>query len=216
MTLAIFDLDGTLINGQSQKYLIDYFYKNKLISRFDYFYILTWFVGYKLGFFNDPRYILEYAFKIIKGKDVVEMNKIMKEFYDNSLQSFLNLKVVGKLIEHQDQKDKIFIVSNAVKPLVEVVSRELGVENIIATELQKENGLYTGRIKGEIVYGAEKVKRLQEIFSEEELKESCAYADHRSDIDLLKIAKHPFLVNPSKKTKAFYNRNFLNKNVQII
>ena len=216
MTLAIFDLDGTLIDGQSQKYLIDYFYKNKLIGRFDYFYILIWFVGYKLGFLKDPRYILEYAFKIIKGKNVIEMEKLMKEFFCSSLKSFLNLKVVEKLREHQNRKDKIFLVSNAVKPLVQVVSSELGIENIIATELEEENGLYTGKINGEIVYGREKVKRLREIFNEENLNQAYAYADHKSDESLLEIVKYPFLVNPSVKAKNYYINNFKNKNLQIL
>ncbi|MDD4333479.1 MAG: HAD-IB family hydrolase [Patescibacteria group bacterium] len=194
MALAIFDLDGTLIRGQSQMYLIFYLRKKGLINFFDFVYILFWFAGYKLGIFKNPRSILEYAFKIIKGRNVKDVENLMEDFYKNSLKLKLNNKIVEILKNHQKNQDQIVLVTSAIKPVANIAARELGINHVIATNLEMEDGRYMGCIEGKIVYGTEKVKLLTQLFNYKDLNNSYIYTDHKSDTPLLKITKHPILI----------------------
>ncbi|MDD2935642.1 MAG: hypothetical protein PHX25_04205, partial [Candidatus Pacebacteria bacterium] len=61
---VIFDVDDTLIKGQSQKIFIDYLFKKKMISFFVYLKILIWFSLYKIGLGSNPKSVAEDSFKL--------------------------------------------------------------------------------------------------------------------------------------------------------
>ena len=93
--LVVFDLDGTLINGQSQKMLITFAYKNNYINFLNFSIINIWFFIYKINLVNNPQKILQYALKnIIKNKKKKEVTEIISEFYENILKYKFNKKRV--------------------------------------------------------------------------------------------------------------------------
>jgi HAD superfamily hydrolase (TIGR01490 family) len=203
--IVFFDLDGTLITGQSQKYLISYLYKINLISFYRLILLYLWFIGYKFNILKNPKIPLNIAFKIIEGKTVKEVAVVMQDFYNNILKQKLNNQVIKKLKIHQNNGDEIILLSMAVAPVAQVVGEKIGISNIISTKLEIQSGSYTGKIEGELVYGNEKAKIIN-VKYKNELLNSYAYADHYSDYGLLKIVRHPVLVNPSKKTQNYFKK----------
>ena len=89
------------------------------------------------------------------------------------------------------------------------------INNIISTELDLQDGQYTGRIKGDIVYGSIKAKIINTKYKNKEFSRSYAYADHYSDYDLLNMVSNPVLVNPDKKSQRYFEKNKI-ANLKII
>lgn len=206
MSLAIFDLDGTLINGQSQEYLIFYLYKKKLLSLYKLFIIFSWFLGYRLNIFNNPSWPLNFVFSTINGKNTEKVEKLMDNFYREVLSYKFNKNIVEKLKEHQKKGNKIILLSNAVEPIIKIVAKKLKIKHYISTELEVEDNIYTGNIKGSIVYGDEKIKKVMKKISKNDLQTAFVYADHYSDLNLLNAVNNPVLVYPSRKTLNFLKK----------
>ncbi len=64
--LVILDLDNVIVKGQSQKLLLNYLFKRKLIGYWYFLKIYLWFVFYKIGLIKNPKRVMEYAFSFLK------------------------------------------------------------------------------------------------------------------------------------------------------
>lgn len=210
MSVAIFDLDNTLIQGQSQFYLLVFLYKKKIISLVDFLIIVAWFIFYRLGLVADPKRIMEIAFKFASNKSEAEIGRLLEDFYEKKIADKYYAPSLKKVSYHRGKNDIIIVLSNSIEPLVKVVANHLGIDCVIATKLESINGYYTGKISGEPVYGQNKVAVLVNLKTD--FANSYIYADHYSDLPLLKMASHPTVVNPDNKLLAFAK----NKNWEII
>ncbi len=206
MSLVIFDLDNTLIRGQSQWLLLGYLLKKGRVNLIYFLKVFSWFLGYKLGLFKNPKKIMAYSFQLVKNKKVAEIDEMLNDFYNRVLKYKLIKQSVDLLKKHQQKGDKIILLSNAVKPLVEIVGKDLGVDEVIATELEEIDDKYTGKIEDDIIYGDYKADVIKEKFGDN-LAGSFAYADHYSDISLLKLVEHPTAINPDEKMLAYAKKN---------
>ena len=157
MSLAIFDLDGTLIKGQSQQFLVFYLYKKKWLGTFRLVVILFWFLGYKIGICRDPNWIFDYAFECVKGKSLEDGDKMVESFFHDVLKRKFNDQTVSRLKKHQEKGDEVILVSNAIEPIVRIVANNLGIEKFFSTKLETKSGVYTGKIKGKAVYHQRKI-----------------------------------------------------------
>ena len=84
----------------------------------------------------------------------------------------------------------------------------LGVDAILATSLQTQNGYYTGEITGISPTGENKVKAIQSLSLKLgiDLSQSFAYGDSASDLPMLMKVGHPVAVNPDRTLKQFAQR----------
>lgn len=217
MSLVIFDLDGTIVYGQSQEHLIKYLIKKKEISFFVYLIIFIWFLGYKIGVCHDPNWVVRYGVKkIVKNRKTVEVNKIISDFYSDSLVKKLNHTMLKKIKEHKKRKDELVLLTNCIEPLAVFVAEQLGISKVLSTKLEVNGDFYTGRIFGDIVYGEQKRKIILEHYSESKLSESIVYADHYSDFFMFPFVKSVYLVNPSQKTKNFLKSYSQKENIKLL
>jgi len=199
--LAIFDIDDTLVNGQTQQLLLKYLRGKKVVSFGVFFKISLWFVLYKLGLISNPKKIMEYAFGFLKDWPITKMDGLIDDFFENNLKIKIYQKGLEEVKKHQKEGREILLVSNAIEPVVKKIAEYLQVKNYICTKLEVTNGKYTGRIEGSMVYGQTKVPLIIDFMSKNgyEFKETWGYGDHLSDIHYLEKVTHPFAVNPSKK-----------------
>ncbi len=207
--LVIFDVDNTIVKGQSQALFIKYLYKKKYVSSFYYLTLISWVVLYKFHLVKDPLPPMKYGLSFIKGKTVNEGEKIVNNFFDEVLVKYIYKQALDIIKKYKNEGSDIILVSNAPDILVKKIANYLGVENFLSTKVESENGVYTGNIFGEIMYGEQKliaVKKYIEV-SGHTLENSYAYGDHDSDIHLLKNVAHPYAVNPSGKLKKIAIKN---------
>ncbi len=198
---VIIDLDGTIIKGQSQRLLLDFLFKKRIISPFQCLKIYLWFIFYKTGLAKNPENIMRYAFSFFAGKAVGEIDEIIDDFFETVLKKFIFQEMIDIINKHRKENRELLIVSNAAVIIVQKIARFLDIKNCIGTRLEIVNNKFTGNILGDIVYGKNKIKSAVGFLTSHNLLiEDCwVYADHISDLPLLEIANCPIVVNADGK-----------------
>lgn len=196
--LVIFDMDGTIVNGQSQMIFLRYLLSKHEIKLSFYIRLSVWFVLYKIGFVNDPKRPMEYAFSFLKGESVEMIAAIAHSFFEEKLKKSIFLEASNIILEHQRIGREVILVSNAAELIVKEIALYLSIDRYISTTLEIKDGYYTGKIT-DILYGERKTEILKRFAGANHwnIDTAWAYGDHSSDQSLLSIVKHPVAVNPS-------------------
>lgn len=200
-SIVFFDIDNTIIRGQSQQLLVKYLFKKRMVSILFLLKLYLWFFLYKLNLVKDPLSVMEYSFKLIKDWPTKLVDKTLKDFFDIKLKNYIYSDMIKTINNHLRRGDHVFIISNIIYPLARIIAQYLGIRQVIATRLEIINNKYTGRLQNEIVYGTNKVKLAKEFIEKNNLslKKSYSYADHLSDLAILELADNPVVVNPDNK-----------------
>ena len=179
--LFVFDFDKTIYLGDSSIDIYLYELKNNiLLIRFlpvQFFGMLM----YKLKL-KPKEYFKEKYFSFLKG--VKDIDNDVIEFWNKNASKIKQEMLAGK--------NNIVVISASPEFLLKPICDKVGIDKLIATKVDSK----TGKFLSKNCYGKEKVKRLEEEFSEYEIEEF--YSDSNSDVHLALIAKSSFLVNKDK------------------
>lgn len=132
------------------------------------------------------------------GRTVEEVEALMTKFTDEVLAPRFEAAAVEALAAHKAAGDRVVVISAALEPVVRAVCRELDVCDYTGTVCEVEEGRYRGRLVGPSPHGEEKQEvaaRYMERWGVA-AAECWAYADHGSDLPLLRSVGHPVAVNP--------------------
>lgn len=196
---AFIDIDGTLLKGQSQLYFVQYLYSKKKISFVQYTLLVTWFLLYKISIAKTPKKALSYALDIFANKPLKEIEDLIEDFFTKVLEEKIYPETPILIKEIMSTGKKLVLVSAAIEPIVARISRHLNITDYVSTLLEVREGVLTGRINGEPVYGVEKLKAVLNYVQVNniDLNMSDAYADHLSDRLLLERVQRAVAVNPT-------------------
>lgn len=196
--IVIFDLDNTLIEGQSQELLLSYLLKRGLIGYPFYLKLSLWFLLYKVGLTKKPREMMEYAVSFLKDMPVKEFEIILDDFFEERLKNSIYPEAKEILEKHMEEKRRVMVVSNAISYIPRKVSEYLNIEYFIGTEVEIKGDRLTGRLTGDIAYGINKPALIKEYAEKNglSLDNAWGYSDHISDMPMLEMVKRPFAVNP--------------------
>src|SRR5680860_120779 len=192
VNLAFFDLDGTLVVGQTQRLLVTFLREKGMIGLGFLLGTGIWFILYRMGLVkatDRARARAGELFAGMNGQEVVPR---------------LHAGALNALRGHREAGDEIVILSAALQPLVDALGRALGVKDCEGTRLERKDGIYTGQVIGRPLYGSEKA-RVARAYLEGQGADpgGCsAYADHETDVDLLRLVGTPVAVNPRKELQA--------------
>ncbi|MBX2858790.1 MAG: HAD-IB family hydrolase [Cellvibrionaceae bacterium] len=203
MSLAIFDLDNTLIAGDSDHSWGEFLVEKSLVDA----------KTFKQG--NDQFYqdyldgtldIIAYqAFALapLTRLSQEQLRALQAEFMAEKIQNLM-LEKAQKLIDsHRSQNHKLLIITATNRFIAAPIAKQLNIENLLATEPEIINKKYTGRITGTPCFQEGKVTRLQSWLNSRELDltRSYFYSDSHNDLPLLKRVSHPVAVDPDEKLK---------------
>lgn len=199
-SIVVFDLDGTLIKGQSQRLFLNYAFGRRMLGSMAYARIMSWFVFRKMGMAPHPGKIMEYGFRFLEGLDVGDFDRLISDFFAKSLRHafFGNAKELVQ--KHNNSKCELMLVSNAIEPIVKKAGSHLGIKNCFGTKLEIKNNKLTGKIAGNIMLGINKVNPIRRYAASNNLTlaDSWAYCDHISDLPVLEMVSNPVAVNPER------------------
>lgn len=206
VTLAIFDLDGTLLKGNVWNVFIKYF-RNKRRLRLTLFlsYHLLPLPLFKMGLFSKERYFTMWAENLswlLKGLTVEEANKMFDEMTERFFIPNLRKKLLQKIEKHKKEGMISVLDSGTFTPILQRIALNVGIEHVFGTDLEVKKGKLTGKITGRFNSGEEKIERLERFFTprqkEIDWQNSYAYADSIFDIPLLKKVGNPVVVIPDE------------------
>ncbi len=204
MALAIFDLDNTLINGDS-----DHAWGEFLVSRgmvdADYFKTMNdrFYQDYQNGRLDHGAY-LEFALKPLADIAADKLRGLHDDFMTEVISPMLQPKAFALLEKHRRAGDFLLVITSTNRFVVEPICKKLGVDDLIATELETDdNGRYTGRTMGTPSFKEGKITRLREWLDTARLDMggSSFYSDSINDLPLLLEVDRPIAVDPDEPLK---------------
>ena len=199
MSLAIFDLDNTLIGGDS-----DYLWGEFLcdIGAVD---VKThreknehYFQQYNLGTLDIHEYS-EFAIEPLSRFSMSELASMHEQFITEKIKPIILDKAQQLIDKHKSQGDTILVITATSRFVTEAIANLYGIENILAIEAEIVDGRYTGKIVGIPTYASGKVDNLMLWLEQnsETLVGSSFYSDSHNDIPLLEVVDRPVAVNPN-------------------
>jgi HAD superfamily hydrolase (TIGR01490 family) len=204
VTLAIFDLDNTLIGDDSDHLWGQFACEQGLVdgadfaARSDQYY-----ADYQAGTLDIDAY-LSLALSTVKGRSCEQVDVLHREFMRSKITPIL-LPDAGDLIaDHRRRGHELLIITATNRFITAPIAATLGVENLIACEAQIVDGRYTGEPIGIPSYQAGKVTRLQQWLEGREitLKGAWFYSDSHNDLPLLELVDNPVAVDPDDTLRA--------------
>lgn len=204
-TVAFFDLDGTLVTGQTTLLLVRFLRREGIVTRRFMLGTALWFVGYKLGLVKVNERTRHQGARVFSGRGVTEVEQLMRRFVHEVLAPRFNPCAVEALSTHRSAGDHVVVISAALVPVVKAVCDRLDVEDFVGSACEVEDGRYRGRLDGPSPHGEEKqgvAIAYMRRWGAEPIH-CWAYADHGSDITLLRAVGHPVAVDPKPELLKF-------------
>lgn len=204
MALAIFDLDHTLLAGDSDHSWGQFMVAKKLVDpeiyqqKNDMFY-----QHYQAGTLDINEY-LAFTLNTLTQYPLEQMLEVREEFLRDCIKPLITQKSRDLIAKHQAAGDTLLIITATNGFITYPIAELLGIPHIIAPHPEMVAGRYTGRIEGIPSFQQGKVTRLQQWLAQhnQQLAGSYFYSDSRNDLPLLEIVDHPVAVNPDSHLAA--------------
>jgi len=204
MTLAIFDLDHTLITGDSDYLWGEYMVENNIVneqefrSRNEIYY-----QDYQQGTLNNEQY-LEFALKPLTQHSIEELYAWRADYVENWIMPIVAPGARELLDNHRNQNHELLIISATHLFVTAPIAQLLGVPTVLSTEPEIIDNRYTGRYLGTPTYQQGKVTALHEWLAKsvQRMDGSYFYSDSINDLALLEKVDHPITVHPDEQLEA--------------
>lgn len=190
LVIAAFDFDGTLTYRDTLVPFLRFSFGNWVALK-KFTALLPRLAGFPLGWISrqDAKELILTSF--LKGMSIGKVNALGKEFAEKKLSSLIRSDTYQKLKWHQKQGHICVLISANLSFYLETWGKQEGFSTVLASSLQTENQLVTGKLKGKNCWGEEKVRRLQDAFGPKTGYTLYAYGDSRGDKELLELADYP-------------------------
>lgn len=198
MTLAIFDLDNTLIANDSD-YLWGQFLVDKGIVDRDYYEAANkkFYEDYKQGTLDIVEF-LNFSLAPLAQHDAEHLYRWRNEFVEELIKP-ITLNAAHELVEkHRQQGDTLMVITATNRFVTAPIVELYGIEHLLATTPEFIDGRYTGRFNETPCYQQGKITHLNNWLTQnpETLKNSYFYSDSHNDLPLLSLVDHPIAVDP--------------------
>jgi len=204
MKLAIFDLDNTLLAGDSD-YRWGCFLTQKGVVNADEYEAANadFYAQYKAGKLDITEF-LEFALAPLAKVPFATLQQWHQEFMASEIQPIILPQGRDLIEKHRRLGHTLLILTATNDCMTTPIAAELGIEHIIATRAEKVDGEYSGRVSGTPSFQHGKITRLDEWLTEQKLnaEESWFYSDSINDLPLLEQVDHPYAVDPDEQLEA--------------
>jgi HAD superfamily hydrolase (TIGR01490 family) len=205
MTLAIFDLDNTLIADDSDylwgKFLVD----QGIVDRLVYDKInAKFYKDYQNGTLDMVAF-LRFALAPLAAHPIEQLHNWRQDFINTIIKPLLLDKAKALIEKHRAQGDTLLVITATNSFITAPIVALYGIEHLIATTPEMIEGKYTGNVNGVPCFQEGKVTRLNEwlTLNNEKLEGSYFYSDSHNDLPLLKLVDFPVAVDPDEKLRDF-------------
>ncbi|MGR9051319.1 MAG: histidinol-phosphatase [Gammaproteobacteria bacterium] len=205
MSLAIFDLDNTLIADDSDYLWGQFLVDRGIVDKSAYESANALFYeDYKRGCLDIVAF-LRFSLQPLADNEPGRLFEWRKQFVHEKIEPIM-LEAARKLIaEHRNRGDTLMVITATNRFVTEPIVERYGVEHLLATTPEFSNGRFTGRFEGIPCFQEGKVKLLEAWLksSSESLEGSWFYSDSHNDLPLLKRVQNPVAVDPDDTLKAY-------------
>lgn len=200
MNLALFDLDNTILAGDSDynwsRFLIQEGYLDGAIhaEKNEKFY-----ADYKAGTLDIYAFV-EFQFKPLARNPRTVLNQLLKKYVEEVIKPMITEKARALVKRHQDEGDLIIVITATNSFITKPIAELFGIENLIGTDPEEKEGEFTGKVSGLPSFKEGKVTRLEVWLKGKNLslasfEKSYFYSDSHNDLPLMQKVTHPVAVD---------------------
>jgi HAD superfamily hydrolase (TIGR01490 family) len=204
MALAIFDLDNTLLGGDSDYLWGEFLVEQNIVDGPSYRKANHDFYDQYLAGTMDIFEFLAFQLKPLADNSMEDLRQWREQFLTSDIDPIILPAGLDLIQQHQQNGDETLIITATNSFITAPIAEKLGIPHLIATEPETKGGIYTGNVAGIPSYQAGKVTRLNEWLSatNHDLEGSYFYSDSHNDIPLLELVDNPVAVDPDDKLRA--------------
>ena len=203
MNLAIFDLDNTLLDGDSDYNWGIYLVKKGYLDEEEYkVKNQKFFEEYQHGKL-DIFAFAEFQFQFLKNNTRKFLNDVRSDYIDEIIKPMVLKKAVDLVSQHKEAGDSLLIITATNSFITKPIGELFGIENLIGTDPEEHLGEFTGKVKGTPSFKEGKVTRLfgwldARDFKLTDFEKTFFYSDSHNDLALLEVVTNPVVVNGDK------------------
>lgn len=194
--LAIFDLDNTLLAGDSELIWCGLMASKGMVNTAYIEEISRCFLEYEAGSID----YIEYDKFLLRPLISITEDKIKElvNIFLGQIQPLIRPEMIIQLEEQRKLGSTILLVTASVSFLAVPIAQMLKISNLICTQIETKSGSPTGNLVGKPVFQEEKVKRVLSWIDNNPvtLEDSWAWSDSYNDIPILSLVDHPVAVYP--------------------
>ncbi|MCR5536652.1 MAG: HAD-IB family hydrolase [Succinivibrio sp.] len=204
MATAFFDMDGTLINGDTNDQSTRYYVERQLAAP-DFLEPLP---GYVQSFFAGKLKVtqfLDYVVSPLLPLSAAQQQEVLRNLVRERIVPLVKPGALKAIRAHQERHDTLVIVSSTADYIVREVGRALGIPHVIAAPIGVDSdGRITGGVVGTVPYQEGKVICIDNFIRERQLgwEDSSAYGDSVNDLPMLLKAEHRYAIDPNEQLRA--------------
>ena len=205
MSLAIFDLDNTLIADDSDYLWGQFLVDQGVVDKDNYEKANAKFYDdYKQGTLDIVEF-LRFSLRPLADNKPEQLFQWRTQFIQEIITPILLQPARQLIAKHRERGDTLIVITATNRFVTEPIVELYGIKNLLATTPEFANGKYTGGFNGIPCFQEGKVKLLKEWLtsSTETLKGSWFYSDSHNDFPLLKLVDNPVAVDPDDKLNKF-------------
>lgn len=212
MNLALFDLDNTLLTGDSDfewsQFLIEQGVLDKELFEAKN---LEFYEQYKAGTL-DIHEFLDFQLKPLSRHTRAELDAWHNAFMQNKVHGMMGEPAQALVASHRAAGDICVIITATNSFVTAPIARAFGVEHLIATEPEQKSGVFTGGVAEVPCFREGKITRLEKWMSQrgwnwDSFADTTFYSDSLNDLPLLEKVKKPVAVDPDATLRAHAEQN---------
>lgn len=203
MALALFDLDNTLLAGDSD-YLWGCFLADQgIVDKASYERENQRFMDeYNHGTLDIFEF-LAFSLKPLKENDPDTLRRLQRQFLKQKIRPIMSPASFDLIDKHRQAGDTLAVITATNSFVTAPIVEAFGIDNLLATEPERNGNHYTGKVAGTPCFQQGKVTRVQQWLDEHDmsLEGSWFYSDSHNDIPLLNIVDNPIVVDPDEQLR---------------
>ncbi|MEU0877904.1 HAD-IB family hydrolase [Lentzea sp. NPDC005914] len=208
---AFFDVDNTMMMGASIFHFARGLAARKYFSSSDLAGFVWQQLKFRVGGREDPESVKasrEQALSFVAGRSVAELVSLGEEIYDELMADRIWKGTQALAQMHLDAGQRVWLVTATPVELAQIIARRLGLTGALGTVSESEDGVYTGRLVGDLLHGKAKAQAVRSLAAKEglDLRRCTAYSDSSNDVPMLSVVGTAVAVNPDSQLREISRR----------
>ena len=198
---AFFDVDNTVVRGASIFHLARGLYRKKYFSSTDLARFVWQQMLFRVTSIERPEHVADArqsALALIAGQRVDNLTALAEQIFDEFIADKVwpGTRTLAQM--HLDAGQRVWLVTAAPVEIARIIAARLGLSGALGTVAESVDGVYTGRLVGEMLHGPAKAVAVRALAEAEglDLARCSAYSDSVKDIPMLELVGEAWAINP--------------------
>jgi len=210
MSLAMFDLDNTLIGGDSDYLWGEFLCEKGIIEDTASFQKMNeyFYQQYEVGKLDIYAWA-EFSFKVLTEYSIDELNDLRQNFIHQKIEPIFLDKAQSCINQHKENGDTVLVITASNTFITAPIAEMHGINHLLATEPEFKDGRFTGKVSGVPCFQSGKIDNLMPWIEKhnKNLKGSYFYSDSHNDLPLLELVDNPVAINGDPRLTSTANKN---------